>query len=146
MDEELDERINFLRTAKIDTTAHSGRGLLDHLLGTGALLLEWNARPALCDDGLFHSVYGTEHFLPATVPLGMRAEVQELIGAEAEELAWFFCVMERAAQHAPSGRTFYSGHFLAERRDKTPLRSPVQTAPNAPRCEDPGWLPDRIRP
>ncbi len=77
--------------------AHSGQGLLDHLLGTRRLLVEWGARPALCDAGLFHSVYGTEHYQPRTIPLSMRTQVQEMIGTEAEALAWLFCVMRRAS-------------------------------------------------
>src|SRR4051812_35082482 len=84
---------------------HPGGVLLDHLLGTRCLLMEWAARPALCDAGLFHSVYGTEHYLPAAVPPGMRAEVAEMIGEEAEGLAWLFCVMDRDSFDANVGRT-----------------------------------------
>jgi (p)ppGpp synthase/HD superfamily hydrolase len=63
---------------------HSEVGLFDHLLGTRQLLVEWKARPALCDAGLFHSVYSTEHYELKAIPLSMRDEVRQLIGDEAE--------------------------------------------------------------
>src|SRR5580704_14622773 len=95
MHEELDKRVQFLRGVNIEAREHSERGLLDHLLGTRQLLLEWGARPVLCDAGLFHSVYGTEGYKHATLPLSMRSRVQELIGNEAESLVWLFCFMRR---------------------------------------------------
>jgi len=69
--------------------------LFDHLLGTRQLLVEWGARPALCDAGLFHSIYSTEHYELTAVPLTMRDEVRQLIGEEAESLVWLFCMMRR---------------------------------------------------
>jgi hypothetical protein len=106
MSEELDKRLEFLLDVNVEEREHSERGLLSHLLGTRRLLLEWGARSALCDAGLFHSIYGTEGYQQATVPLSMRARVQELIGNEAECLAWF-CVMRRETlgrQHRPARR------------------------------------------
>ena len=58
--------------------------MFDHLLGTRRLLVEWEARPALCDAGLFHSVYSTEYYELKAIPLSMRDEVRQLIGDEAE--------------------------------------------------------------
>src|SRR3954469_23348899 len=95
MDEQLQNRIRFLRAARAEGMPHTDRGLLDHLLGTRELLVEWGARPEVCDAGLFHSVYGTEHYKPTTIPPSMRAEVQQFIGNEAESLAWLFCMMRR---------------------------------------------------
>src|SRR5437879_12124837 len=83
MDEQLENRLRFLREANTEGMPHSDRGLFDHLLGTRQLLVEWEARPALCDAGLFHSVYGTEHYELKAVPLTMRKEVQQLIGVNA---------------------------------------------------------------
>jgi hypothetical protein len=89
MGDQLENRLRFLRKANTDGMPHSDRGLLDHLLGTRQLLVEGEARPALCDAGLFHSVYGTEYYELKAIPLNMRNEVQRLIGDEAESLAWF---------------------------------------------------------
>ena len=74
---------------------HSDRGLFDHLLGTRQLLVDWGARPALCDAGLFHSIYSTEHYEQTAVALTRRDEVRQLIGEEAESLVWLFCMMRR---------------------------------------------------
>jgi len=113
MDEQLENRLRFLRKANTEGMPHSDRGLLDHLLGTRQLLVEWEARPALCDAGLFHSVYGTEYFELQAVPLTMRNEVQQLIGDEAESLAWLFCMIRREALYENPGR---EGDFRVQHR------------------------------
>jgi hypothetical protein len=51
------------------------------------------SRAALCDAGLFHSVYGTEYFEPARTP--KRDAVMAIIGAEAERIAWLWCAIKR---------------------------------------------------
>ena len=91
MDTSLDERVRFLQSVKTDEIAHSERALL----GTRQIPVDWGARPALCDAGLFHSVYGTEHFVPTPAELSRRPEIQRLIGPGAEQLAWLFCIMRR---------------------------------------------------
>src|SRR6266550_7337642 len=63
MDEELERRVRFLRAARTDGMARTERGLL----GTRQLLMDWGARAAFCDAGLFHSVYGTEHYPPVSL-------------------------------------------------------------------------------
>jgi len=95
MDEQLENRLRFLRKANTEGMPHSDRGLFDHLLGTRQLLVEWGARPALCDAGLFHSIYSTEHYEQTAVALTRRDEVRQLIGEEAESLVWLFCMMRR---------------------------------------------------
>ena len=95
MDEELENRLRFLREANTEAMPHSDRGLFDHLLGTRQLLVEWGAQPAVCDAGLFHSIYSTEHYEQTAVPLTRRGEVRQLIGEEAESLVWLFCMMRR---------------------------------------------------
>ncbi len=92
---------------------HTDRGLLDHLLGTRQLLVEWEARPALCDAGLFHSVYGTQYYELKAMPLTMRNGVQQLIGDEAESLAWLFCTMRRETLFQNLGR---EGEFRVQHR------------------------------
>jgi len=113
IDEQLENRLRFLRKANTEGMPHSDRGLLDHLLGTRQLLVEWEARPALCDAGLFHSVYGTQHYELKAVPLTMRNEVQQLIGEEAESLAWLFCMMRRETLFQNPGR---EGEYRVQHR------------------------------
>ena len=66
---------------------------LAHLGGTRRLLTAWGERPALCDAGLFHSVYGTEFFVPDRIP--ERNDVTAVIGVEAERIAWLWCAIKR---------------------------------------------------
>jgi len=47
MDEQLENRLRFLRKANREGMPHSDRGLFDHLLGTRQLLMEWGSRPAV---------------------------------------------------------------------------------------------------
>jgi hypothetical protein len=115
MDEQLENRLRFLQKANTDGMPHSDRGLLDHLLGTRQLLVEWEARPALCDAGLFHSVYGTEYYELKAIPLTMRNEVQQLIGDEAESLAWLFCMIRRETLYENPGRE-REGEFRVQHR------------------------------
>jgi hypothetical protein len=89
-----ERQIAFLRRYGADRTAHSGDLLLAHLLGTRALLRSWEAPPAICDAGLFHSVYGTQSFTGGLVPMLFRPVVRDLIGEEAEALAYLFGIME----------------------------------------------------
>lgn len=105
MDEHLEACLRFLAGARVDALDHSRRSLLDHLLGTRALLAAWGARRPVCDAGLFHSVYSTEAFEAAAVSLDRRGEVCGLIGDEAERLAWLFGVMERESFDANLGET-----------------------------------------
>ena len=69
---------------------HSQGTFLRHLEATSELLHTWSARPSLCDAGLFHAVYGTEAFDKPIATAHDRVKVQNLIGVEAEELAWLF--------------------------------------------------------
>jgi hypothetical protein len=71
-------------------TQHSGRTLLDHLMGTWKLMHNAGLRDVLCLAGLFHSVYGTNAFRTITVTAQERTAVRQLIGNEAESLAWIF--------------------------------------------------------
>lgn len=113
MDEQLEIRLRYLRQANTDGMPHTDGVLLDHLVGTRRLLVEWEARPAVCDAGLFHSVYGTEYYEPKAIPLTMRHEVQQLIGEEAEALAWLFCMMRRESLFENVGR---AGEFRVQHR------------------------------
>lgn len=95
LDEQLETRLRFLRKASIEQMPHSDVGLFEHLLGTRRLLVDWGARLAVCDAGLFHSIYSTEYYELTAVPLSMRDEVRQVIGEEAESLVWLFCMLRR---------------------------------------------------
>jgi hypothetical protein len=87
-------RLEFLRSLGFGELEHDSHvPFLSHLIGTRRLLGTWDAREALCDAGLFHSVYGTEYFQPDRSP--DRDEVVAVIGAEAERVAWLWCAISR---------------------------------------------------
>jgi SM-20-related protein len=76
---------------------HSGTTLLDHLEGVHRKLEQWGCRADLCHAGLFHSVYGTEHFRRQTIPISARPRVAAVIGDAAEDLAFRFCTLDTRA-------------------------------------------------
>jgi hypothetical protein len=95
-------RLDLLRSLGYDALQHDSHvPFLSHLMGTRRLLVAWDASAALCDAGLFHSVYGTEFFEPPQRP--DRATVTAVIGRGAERLAWLWCSIERATLDAGAG-------------------------------------------
>lgn len=91
--------IALLRRLDAHVTSHSRRTLLEHLQGTYDLLEAWGNASQICVAGLFHSVYGTYVFDSHSAELGMRDEIRDVIGRDAERLVHLFCVTDR--------RTFY---------------------------------------
>ena len=87
-------RLDLLKSLGFAELEHDSHvPFLSHLMGTRRLLASWGERPALCDAGLFHSVYGTEYFEPDRV--AAREDVVAIIGAEAERIAWLWCAIRR---------------------------------------------------
>lgn len=87
------DKIELLKKYGADKQPHSERMFLEHLEGTAKLLKNMGCRQALIDAGLYHSIYGTEFFKPWNSP--SREEVKQVIGEEAEYLAWVFCRLNR---------------------------------------------------
>lgn len=84
--------LDFLDTPE---ACHSGRTLRDHLLGTHDLLRAWGNSEHVCLAGLFHSIYGTQEYAMKSVSVEHRDTVRQLIGNEAEDLAFMFCTVDR---------------------------------------------------
>jgi (p)ppGpp synthase/HD superfamily hydrolase len=82
--------IDFLLKNGANDNAHSGRVLLEHLLGTADLLMEWECDVDVVLGGLCHSIYGTDSYHSITIDHSRRDEVRALIGEKAEQLAWEF--------------------------------------------------------
>jgi Domain of unknown function (DUF6817) len=107
--------IEQLRTDKV---GHSGRNLYTHLKGTHDLLENWDNRQAVCLGGLFHSIYGTWHFRHTSCPIDRRNAVRDLIGEEAEFLAYVFCVAERPKEfieNIQSRDVLVTDHYLKKK-------------------------------
>jgi len=80
---------------------HNGEEAFDdHLVAVQSVLRAWGAPDHLAKAALFHSIYGTEGFQGYALPLAQRGEIAALVGAEAERLAWIFCVVDRASVDA----------------------------------------------
>jgi (p)ppGpp synthase/HD superfamily hydrolase len=82
--------IDFLIDNGADENSHTGRNLMDHLVGTAELLMGWECDKDVVLAGLCHSIYGTDSYHTVTVDPSKREEVRSLIGEKAEELAWQF--------------------------------------------------------
>jgi hypothetical protein len=88
-------QLALLKATGADAQPHSGRTLMAHLLGTHALLREWQAPDRVCLAALFHSIYGTNAFNHHSLQREERAKLAACIGDAAEQLAYIFCSVDR---------------------------------------------------
>jgi SM-20-related protein len=126
IDENVDEEaraLAFLRSHSGVNMRHSEGTLLAHLEGVYRILQRWQCRPALCFAGLFHSVYGTEHFRRQAIPVAARPRVAEIIGSEAEGLAFEFCILDTRAFIADIEKIAAGAD---QQKDNSTLLSPKQ--------------------
>lgn len=84
---------------------HLNGSLLSHLQGVQKLLLQWGNREALCTAGLYHAIYGTFAFDNPLIDLENRAEIAEIIGHEAEQIAYHFGACDRDKFYPQIGGT-----------------------------------------
>jgi hypothetical protein len=96
----FDDLVAFLRTTGAGEVAHTETHLLDHLVQTYAVLASWGCPEYLCRAGLFHSIYGTEFFTETTLPLTERGRVRDVIGADAERIAYLWGIVHRESIYA----------------------------------------------
>ncbi|MCF2526773.1 DUF6817 domain-containing protein [Yinghuangia soli] len=93
------DAVTLLRDLGAEDIAHSGGNLFDHLVRVHDRLAEWGADRTLRLAGLCHAFYGTDGFAVALYGLERRAELAALIGAEAEELVYFYASCDRRASY-----------------------------------------------
>ncbi|MEP7063210.1 MAG: DUF6817 domain-containing protein [Betaproteobacteria bacterium] len=90
--------------------AHIDASLVEHLRGTEQLLRSWGASETVCAAGLYHAVYSTEGYAPALATLAERHRIADLIGVDAEALAYLYCACDREKFHprlgTPAQRVF----------------------------------------
>ena len=108
--------VHFLVELGANRVAHTRRTLLDHLVGTAAILERWGASSDVCIAGLFHSIYGTEYFKTAVVGLADRPKLEALVGTAAERLAHTFCVFDRSSVYRAIDR---GAPYELERLDRS---------------------------
>lgn len=80
--------------------AHTEKTYLAHNIGVYNDMKAWACSEEMCHAGLFHSIYGTQGFQGFTLPLDRQPELQSLIGAHAEKIAFLNCFMDRASLDA----------------------------------------------
>ena len=102
----IEEILNWLRP-RTEQTKHSHRTLYDHLLGTYNILAIEGRSEEIRLAGLFHSIYGTSIFKVKTMK--EREEIKNLIGEDAERLAWYFCNLQRPQCWGLADTTFFNG-------------------------------------
>src|SRR4051812_42178262 len=94
------ELTDYLVGLGVDRVPHSKTRFLSHLIGVHQDLKEWGCPEHLRLAGLFHSIYGTEAFQGFSLPLSRRAEIRELIGDQAERIAYINCALPRESLDA----------------------------------------------
>lgn len=87
--------LDLLRELAADDSPHSDGTLLEHLTGTYDLLEKWGNPKDVCVGGLFHSIYGTQYYTVQSTDLADRKRIADIIGPQAEELAFLFCTTDR---------------------------------------------------
>ena len=85
------------------TFAHVNGPLDEHLQRTAQLLRDWGSRDALCLAGLYHAVYGTAGIRGALVGQDQRCTIADLIGDEAEHVAYTYGACDRERYHPRIG-------------------------------------------
>jgi hypothetical protein len=114
-----------------DEFPHFAGSLAPHLLRTASLLQRWGNRPALCLAGLYHAVYGTDGIRGSLVALDHRGAIAEIIGSDAEYIAYLYGACDRDAFHPRIG-TSTSLQFV----DRFTLSEyPIQNAALRDFCE-----------
>lgn len=116
-DQALQGAAKFLRSRA--AVLHTDTSLLSHLVATASLLQRWDCPDHLRLAGLFHTVYGTEHFKEAIACMTERVAIGDLIGPAAEELVHLYCTMTRESLYAAVGRTKSAAELIS--RDGRPL-------------------------
>jgi hypothetical protein len=92
---EIQRALALLDELGAEDTDHPRGTLSDHLRGTYDVLVGWGCERDVCLAGLYHSVYGTDIFETVTLTPDARDKVLQAIGADAEQLAYLYCALER---------------------------------------------------
>jgi hypothetical protein len=86
-----------------DAFEHVSGSLAQHLRRTETLLRSWGNGEALCLAGLYHAVYGTAGIRGSLVNLDARGAIADIIGGEAEKIAYLYGACDRARFHPRIG-------------------------------------------
>jgi hypothetical protein len=105
---------------------HKHSSFLDHLLGVHNILRLWGQGEIVGRVGLFHSAYSNSYVnLALFDPSRERPTVQNLIGNEAEELVYLFCIIDR--QDVVVNTLLRQGYIPKDGLFVPHLRNPTKT-------------------
>lgn len=91
--------VDFLRSLGTPDVVHtSGGAFSDHLVGLYDVCRFWRLPDAYCLAAICHSIYGTMGFQGYKLPVEQRQRVVDLVGADAERIAYIFCGLDRFSQ------------------------------------------------
>lgn len=90
---------------------HSGKSFFEHLYRTSLILERFDQRKELCAAGMFHSVYGTEHYNYENSENVSRDLIKSLIGEYAESLVYEFCSLENRLNKLVTNENNYDDSF-----------------------------------
>ncbi len=97
--------MKLLKDLNTDSNPHTAGTLMDHLRGTYQLLESWGNLKSVCLAGLFHSIYGTQSYQTQSATFEQRSQIRQIIGKEAEFLAYLFCVTRRKTFFSEMGKS-----------------------------------------
>ena len=80
--------INYLISKRTQQVSHYKKNLFQHLVNVYNKLREWRCEEDVCYAGLFHSIYGNEHFKEQIEK--DRIVIKNLIGEKAENLVYLY--------------------------------------------------------
>lgn len=120
------EITRFLRRHGAAELEHPGGTLLEHLQRVAATLAAWGADEDVELAGLCHATYGTDGFATALLDVGRRVELQELIGAPAENLVYLYGSLDRGAVYPRLGDATVVVRDRFTAREHTPPEADVR--------------------
>lgn len=147
--------VAYLNSLHLDEVEHAMGSFKTHLLGTACLLKEWTNDDSLSKAGLFHSIYGTEDFHRQTLQHSDREQLRELIGEEAEKLAFLFSTCRRRSFFANLSkihsdeyftvRSMIGDHVVEVSREELVKLLELEVANLLDQAPNPEHLPDITR-
>lgn len=118
----INEKSLALKNLGVGEFAHLNGTLESHLLGTYALLVEWDNPAYVCDAGLYHAVYGTQPMKRLGMPHNEyspsdRPKIREIIGTESERLVYLYGACDRDWFYPQIGspKAVYRDRFTGEK-------------------------------
>ena len=93
----------FLSSYDTGEIAHFNGDFFSHLRRTADLLSKWGNTEYVCLAGLCHAVYGTQGFQQGILQPDERHLLQEVIGLDAEGVAYFYCSCDRSCLYPTIG-------------------------------------------